>query len=316
MADLSAVTPGTIQLREGISLRGRALSLYDENPFILKGRDGKERPTTKLWISDIPLSCDGADIESAIVKLGCVLCSSLIFEKIRNKDARLARFLTGRRFSYTEVPASPLERSVKVGGFTARLCHKEQPKKERKPAKCTKCLQPGHWVSDCHNDITCLVCYKSGHKRGDAACIAFPEQPESGWDLPSGGDTAISDSDIFLDSWERTAQPPPPPPRPRLMTLQHARMQTRMRMSGRPPTLRFPWPTPRHRSQQRKAPLHNLHLRLRQTVQASRGNTAPFRKRNSFSRKRQTVTKSKQRAKQTRLDFKARARSQTPKRPR
>ena len=107
MADLSAVTPGTIQLREGISLRGRALSLYDENPFILKGRDGKERPTTKLWISDIPLSCDGADIESAIVKLGCVLCSSLIFEKIRNKDARLARFLTGRRFSYTEVQQAP-----------------------------------------------------------------------------------------------------------------------------------------------------------------------------------------------------------------
>ena len=238
VADLSAVTPGTIQLREGISLRGRALSLYDENPFILKGRDGKERPTTKLWISDIPLSCDGADIESAIVKLGCVLCSSLIFEKIRNKDARLARFLTGRRFSYTEVPASPLERSVKVGGFTARLCHKEQPKKERKPAKCTKCLQPGHWVSDCHNDITCLVCYKSGHKRGDAACIAFPEQPESGWDLPSGGDTVVSDSYIFQDSWECTTWDP-------LADDTAASMDAlQTRMSGRTPTLRFPWAMP------------------------------------------------------------------------
>ena len=107
MAGLSAVTPDTIQVREGIGLRGHALSLYDENPFILKGRDGKEMPTTKLCVSDIPLSCDGADIEFAIVKLGCVLCSSLIFEKIRNKDAKLARFLTGRRFSYTEVPEAP-----------------------------------------------------------------------------------------------------------------------------------------------------------------------------------------------------------------
>ena len=128
---------------EGISLRGHALSLYDKNPFILKGQDGKERPTTKLWISDIPLSCDGADIESAIVKLGCVLHSSLIFEKVRNKDGKLNRFLTGRRFVHNEVTASPLETSVKVGGFTARLCHKEQPKKERKPAVCTNCLQPG-----------------------------------------------------------------------------------------------------------------------------------------------------------------------------
>ena len=43
VAGLSAVTPDTIQVREGIGLRGHALSLYDENPFILKGRDGKER---------------------------------------------------------------------------------------------------------------------------------------------------------------------------------------------------------------------------------------------------------------------------------
>ena len=85
-------------LIEGLNLRGHALSLYDKNSFILKGQDGKERRTTKLWISDIPLSCDGAEIESVIVKLGCVLRSALIFEKIRNKDGKLTRFLTGRRF--------------------------------------------------------------------------------------------------------------------------------------------------------------------------------------------------------------------------
>ena len=53
-------------LIEGLNLRGHALPLYDKNPFILKGQDGKERPTTKLWISNIPISCDGADTESAI----------------------------------------------------------------------------------------------------------------------------------------------------------------------------------------------------------------------------------------------------------
>lgn len=53
----------------------------------------------------------------------------LIFEKIQNKDGNLTCFLTGRCFVYIEVPASPLERSVKVGGFTARLYHKESPRK-------------------------------------------------------------------------------------------------------------------------------------------------------------------------------------------
>lgn len=53
-------------LIEGLSLRGHALPLYDKNPFILKGQYGKERPTTKLWISNISITCDGADTESAI----------------------------------------------------------------------------------------------------------------------------------------------------------------------------------------------------------------------------------------------------------
>ena len=101
---------------EGISLRGHALSLYDKNPFILKGQDGKERTTTKLWISDIPLSCDGADIEPAIARLGCVLHRSLMFEKIRNKAGKLNRFLTGRRFVHNEVPAGKPPREIGEGG--------------------------------------------------------------------------------------------------------------------------------------------------------------------------------------------------------
>ena len=61
-------------------------------------------PVTKVWISDILISCDGKDIETALVRLGCVLRSSLINEKIRNKDGKLTRFLTGWRFVFVNTP--------------------------------------------------------------------------------------------------------------------------------------------------------------------------------------------------------------------
>ena len=47
---------------------------------ILSGQD-TETPVTELRISDIPISCADADLESAIVKLGCVMRSKVIQEK-------------------------------------------------------------------------------------------------------------------------------------------------------------------------------------------------------------------------------------------
>ena len=52
----------------------------------MRGDSGEEVPVTKVWISDILISVDRKDIETALVRLGCVLRSSLINEKIRNTD--------------------------------------------------------------------------------------------------------------------------------------------------------------------------------------------------------------------------------------
>ena len=62
--------------------------VHDKNPFILRGGSREQMPVTKVWISDIPISCDGKDIETALVRLGCVLRSSFINEKIRSKDGK------------------------------------------------------------------------------------------------------------------------------------------------------------------------------------------------------------------------------------
>ena len=40
--------------------------------FIVRGGSAEEVPVTKVWISDIPISVDGKDIGTALVRLVCV----------------------------------------------------------------------------------------------------------------------------------------------------------------------------------------------------------------------------------------------------
>ena len=141
------------QVADNLTLRQKTVQVYDNNPFIVRGGSGEEVPVTKVWISDIPISVAGKDIETALVRLGCVLRSSLINEKIRNKDGKLTRFLTGRRFVFVNIPERPLERTLKIGGFTARLYHKEQPRADPQRTTVSRCLERGHRVSACPDSI-------------------------------------------------------------------------------------------------------------------------------------------------------------------
>lgn len=100
--------------------------------------------------------------------------------------------------SSTDVPTTPLQKTLKVGGFTAKLYHKEQPKRPLRELVCFRCLETGHWVGDCPNDVTCRECHKSGHKRGDPACGAMDEEPvlpESVW----AGEPHYGDTGLFVD---------------------------------------------------------------------------------------------------------------------
>ena len=160
-------------LIDGISLRGHTVTLHDKNPFILKGGDGREIPATKLYISDIPLSCSDNDIETALVRIGCVMRSSLTLERMRDREGKLTRFVTGRRFAFINVPHTPLERFIKIGHFSAQLYYKEMPKASKKLVSCSRCLQPGHHVTQCQNLVTCKECRQSGHRSGDAVCRAL-----------------------------------------------------------------------------------------------------------------------------------------------
>ena len=169
------------------------MQVYDNKPFIVRGGSGEEVPVTKVWVSDIPISVDGKDIGTALVRLGFVLRSSLINEKIRNKDGKLTRFLTGRRFVFVNIPERPLERTVKIGGFTARLYHKEQPRADPQRTTCSRCLERGHLVSACPNSIRRRECRQEGHRRGDPVCDAVSVWGPQG-SVGQRGDTQVSNA--------------------------------------------------------------------------------------------------------------------------
>ena len=75
----------------------------------------------------------------------------VIQEKIRDRDGKLTSFLTGRKFVFINTPLKPLEKNVKIRGFTTRLYHKEQTKNTLE-AECTRCLARGHRAWQCVND--------------------------------------------------------------------------------------------------------------------------------------------------------------------
>ena len=156
-------------LIRGIKLRNTSIQPSSTNPFIVRDSSGEERQATKVWIDDIPISVADSVIEVALKKLGCELRSAVIKERARDADHKLTRFLTGRRYIFITVPTKPLEKSIKIDFFSAKIYHKEQKQTQTTP-HCSKCLSEGHHVSQCKGKIVCITCKKPGHKRGDPEC--------------------------------------------------------------------------------------------------------------------------------------------------
>lgn len=155
-------------LVKGLSLRGVSLQVAGTNPFILRNETGEEKPSTKVWVDDIPISVADSEIETALIRVGVELRSAIKQERARDVDGKLTRFLTGRRFVFITTPNTPLEKTLKVSFFTAKVYHREQ--NQKKTVICSKCLETGHHVSMCQGDVVCRTCKKPGHKRGDPCC--------------------------------------------------------------------------------------------------------------------------------------------------
>ena len=94
-------------LMQGIELKGVKLTLHNDNPFSVRtyiNRNGTryyyERPTTRLWISDLPLSVADSEIELSLGKLDVELRSNIRREHARNKNGEMTR--VGIQFTYED----------------------------------------------------------------------------------------------------------------------------------------------------------------------------------------------------------------------
>ena len=103
-------------LLAGMSVRGKAVTIFDSNPYQVMDDSGKARPTMRLLVSDLPLEFPTSELENALTKLGCELASKTLFELERDQFNRLTRFKNGRRFVYILVPGKPLPRTVTIHG--------------------------------------------------------------------------------------------------------------------------------------------------------------------------------------------------------
>ena len=51
------------------------MKILDNSPFMLT--DQAEKPATKVWIANVPLSCSNSEIEDFLRKTGCELRRTL-----------------------------------------------------------------------------------------------------------------------------------------------------------------------------------------------------------------------------------------------
>ena len=173
-------------LTSGLEIGGIPVSPYDKNPFVSTG--GTETPATKVWLGEIPITfSDTAEIEAALINMGCTLRSRVINEKARDREGKITHFLTGRRFAFISVPPTPLKREIKLGNLTATIWHKEQPKPDA-AIRCGRCLQEGHRSADCENEVVCRACKNTGHIQRD--CRLYDDED----DMNSSADDSLDKS--------------------------------------------------------------------------------------------------------------------------
>ncbi|GFS11945.1 hypothetical protein ElyMa_004847000 [Elysia marginata] len=132
-------------LAKGLGVGGRSVTVFAQNPFVVRGPDGREIRGTKIIVSDVPISLANLVIEDALKKKGVKMQSSLKMEGIRDKEGKLTEWLSSRRFAYIDVPEILMERMLIVGQFKAKIFYKEMAEANL----CFACHKSGHRAVDC-----------------------------------------------------------------------------------------------------------------------------------------------------------------------
>ena len=151
-----------------MTVRGKVIETFDRNPFIFVDDNGQSINTTKLSLTNLPVSVNDEELLFELKKTGVEILSDLKYEHVRSPVDKtlIDRFWNANRFLIIKVPDNELPNFLKVGKFRVYLKYRERFQQ----MKCHNCQQTGHRAAECKNESVCTDCNNPGHQKGDAIC--------------------------------------------------------------------------------------------------------------------------------------------------
>lgn len=156
----------------GVVMRNRSIQVLPNNP---------NRPmycpvsTTRLVVSNIPLSIYDGQINRELEQMGCVIISSWR-QKIRYRS-KLTYCDNGKRIVIVVKLKKDIPKYIDISTYRGQIWYYGKPKESVSNdfgyKKCKKCKQEGHLSHECENEIVCDGCGNEGHRRNE--CPAFSE---------------------------------------------------------------------------------------------------------------------------------------------
>ena len=137
-------------LANGIVIREQRVGIFSNNPVRAKLAPGEtDENIMKITIKDLPISKGNKGVEKYLMTQGIKLRSPVEYAKARNDQNELTEWLNGDRTVFVDSFSDPLPRVTWIGDSKVRIYHRGQPKPV---IKCTRCLQEGHFRSQCTNE--------------------------------------------------------------------------------------------------------------------------------------------------------------------
>ena len=147
-------------ISSGIDIGEKHCDFHSTNPFIRQ----LAKDEVRVVVKDIPLSYSDLTICNTLkAQFSVQIIGKMTRTRLR-VNGKLTLCETGDRSVIIKIPCKPLPRKVQFGAFTGRIYHDGQLKSTQ---TCGKRLQQGHFASVCKNEIVCIVCKKTGHKKNN-----------------------------------------------------------------------------------------------------------------------------------------------------
>ena len=171
------VTSGEARMKllsVGFSINGYSVRPYDQNPYrpLISNNDPMQQ-TTKVTISNLPLSIANEEIETMLRGMQCELQTKVAYEYVRDDDNRLTSIKNGNRsvlVATGHLHNHPLPRNAHCANWRCNIWYFNQPKPV---LKCFNCGGTGHTNKWCRGERICKACGDTGHLEGTEHCRYF-----------------------------------------------------------------------------------------------------------------------------------------------